>query len=87
MAIAKQPGGLYYVNGRAVNAEGALLVDAPPMPENTAPAGAVTAVSPADIDALVAKKVAEELAKLTAPNTGAPADAQKPDDAKPEKGK
>jgi hypothetical protein len=92
MATAKQPGGLYYVNGKAVNAEGALLGDAPPMPENTVVSAPVAAMTSADIDALVAKKAEEiadrivtaRLAELTAPSAG---DAPKPDDTKPEKGK
>lgn len=61
------PGGLYYVNGQAVNGNGDVIPDAPPMGPDTVPApvvGSVTApVAPAvDIDALVAAKVAEQVA-------------------------
>lgn len=37
MATAKQAGGLYYVNGRAVNADGNIVVGAPSLGPDTVP--------------------------------------------------
>jgi hypothetical protein len=77
------PGGLYYVNGAAVDADGKTLPDAPPIGPDTIPAPvgvpvapvAPVGLTPEQVDAMVEAKVAAKLAELTAP-------AGKPDDKK-----
>jgi hypothetical protein len=72
------PGGLYYVNGQAVNANGDVIPDAPAMGPDTVPApvgapmvgvAAPAGLTPEQVDALVEAKVAAKLAELTAPAT------------------
>lgn len=78
MANAKQPGGLYFVRGVCVDAEGRRIEDAPALEPDTPAQSFTSTTGPtaAELDALVtakateiaAKIVEQKLAELTAPS-------------------
>lgn len=67
MAEAKMLGGLYYVRGVALNAEGERVLDAPALGPDTAPSVSVsTTMTDAQVNDMVAKRAAAITEQLSA---------------------